>query len=144
MKDSSEKLHRGWRIVQFGDVVRNIDVNERNPLANGIERYVGLDHIDPESLHIKRWGMIQDGTSFSRKFVVGQVLFGKRRAYQGKVAVAEFDGICSGDILVFEAKDDLLSELLPFIAQSKGFYDHALGTSDGALSSRTKWKHLTS
>jgi type I restriction enzyme, S subunit len=141
-QEATKKLKPGWRMVCFGDVVRNVDNNERNPLANGIERYVGLDHIEPESLHIKRWGQIEDGTSFTRKFVPGQVLFGKRRAYQRKVAFTEFDGICSGDILVFEAKDDLLPELLPFIVQSDPFYEHALSTSAGSLSPRTKWKEL--
>jgi type I restriction enzyme S subunit len=125
--------------VRFGDVVRNVDVAERNPLENGLERYVGLEHLDPESLHIKRWGLIEEGTSFTRKFIEGQVLFGKRRAYQRKAAVAEFDGICSGDILVFEPKgDDLIPELLPFIVQSDGFFEKALGTSAGSLSPRTK------
>lgn len=132
-------------MVRFGDVVRNVDVAERKPLENGLERYVGLDHLDPESLHIKRWGLIEEGTSFTRKFVEGQVLFGKRRAYQRKAAVAEFDGICSGDILVFEPKgDELIPELLPFIVQSDGFFEHALGTSAGSLSPRTKWKDLAS
>ncbi len=136
------KRRDDWCLVKFGDVVNNVDISERNPLENGLERYIGLDHIDPESLHIKRWGLIEEGTSFTRKFIAGQVLFGKRRAYQRKVAIAEFDGICSGDILVFEAKDDLLPELLPFIVQSDGFYEHALGTSAGSLSPRTRWRDL--
>lgn len=133
----------GWRVVRFGDVVRNVDVSERQPLEQGLERFVGLEHLDPESLRIKRWGLIEEGTSFTRKFVRGQVLFGKRRAYQRKAAVAGFDGICSGDILVFEPKDDeLLPDLLPFIVQSDGFFEHALGTSAGSLSPRTKWSDL--
>jgi type I restriction enzyme S subunit len=133
----------GWRVVRFGDVVRNVDVSVRQPLEQGLERFVGLEHLDPESLHIKRWGLIEEGTSFTRKFMRGQVLFGKRRAYQRKAAVAEFDGICSGDILVFEPKgDELLPELLPFIVQSDGFFEHALGTSAGSLSPRTKWSDL--
>jgi type I restriction enzyme, S subunit len=124
-------------------VVRNINDNVRDPLSSDLERYVGLEHLDPESLHIKRWGLIADGTTFTRQFVAGQVLFGKRRAYQRKVAVAEFDGICSGDILVFEpANDQLVPELLPFIVQSDGFFEHALGTSAGSLSPRTKWQDL--
>lgn len=132
-----------WRKVKFGDAVRCVDVSERNPLGNGLERYVGLEHIDPEDLHIKRWGIISEGTSFTRKFVKGQVLFGKRRAYQRKAAVTEFDGLCSGDILVFEPKNELLvPELLPFIVQSDGFFEHALQTSAGSLSPRTKWKDL--
>ncbi|MBE0574272.1 MAG: restriction endonuclease subunit S [Desulfuromonadales bacterium] len=74
----------------------------------------------------------------------GQTLFGKRRAYQRKVAYAEFEGICSGDILTFEPKNRkvLLPELLPFICQSDAFFDHALDTSAGSLSPRTSWTAL--
>lgn len=72
------------------------------------------------------------------------MLFGKRRAYQRKVAIAEFDGVCSSDIYVFESKDPtvLLPELLPFILQSEGFYEYAVKTSAGSLSPRTNWTHL--
>lgn len=132
-----------WPKVAFGDVVRNMDETIRDPQNSGLEHHVGLEHIDPESLHIHRWGLIAEGTSFTRRFRKGQVLFGKRRAYQRKVAVAEFDGLCSSDILVFEPKDDrLLPELLPFICQSDGFFEHALDTSAGSLSPRTKFKEL--
>lgn len=132
-----------WQRVTFGDVAVNVNTNAPNPLDQGLDRYVGLDHLDPEDLRIKRWGNVADGITFTRVFRAGQVLFGKRRAYQRKVAVADFDGVCSGDILVFEAKLDMLvPELLPFIVQSEGFFQHALGTSAGSLSPRTKWAEL--
>ncbi len=72
------------------------------------------------------------------------MLFGKRRAYQRKVAVADFSGVCSGDIYVLETKDPkvLLPELLPFICQTDAFFDHAVGTSAGSLSPRTNWTSL--
>jgi type I restriction enzyme S subunit len=72
------------------------------------------------------------------------VLFGKRRAYQRKVAVADFDAICSGDIYVFETagKTQLLQELLPYICQTDSFFDYAVDTSAGSLSPRTNWKSL--
>ncbi len=137
-------LPPGWRMVRFGDVVRDVNEAERDPLAAGLERYVGLEHLEPENLHIKRWGLLaEDAVSFTKRFRRGQVLFGKRRAYQRKVAVAEFDGICSSDILTFEPKSgDLLPDLLPFVVQSDGFFDHALGTSSGSLSPRTRWSQL--
>ncbi len=132
-----------WKRVTFGDVAVNVNANEPNPLDKGLDRYVGLDHLDPEDLRIKRWGNVAEGITFTRVFRAGQVLFGKRRAYQRKVAVAGFNGVCSGDILVFEAKPDVLvPELLPFIVQSEGFFQHALGTSAGSLSPRTKWAEL--
>ena len=105
---------------------------------------MGLEHIEPENLHIRSWGLVADGITFTSTFKHGQVLFGKRRAYQRKVAVADFDGVCSSDIYVFESKDPqvLLPELVPFILQSEGFYEYAVKTSAGSLSPRTNWTHL--
>lgn len=138
------KLPKGWRMVRFGDVVRDVNEVERDPIGAGLERFVGMEHIEPENLHLKTWGnLADDQVSFTKRFRKGQVLFGKRRAYQRKVAVAEFDGICSSDILTFEPKDDeLVPELLPFIVQSNGFFEYALGTSSGSLSPRTRWSQL--
>lgn len=138
------ELKPGWRRVKFGDVVRLSKARSANPEADGIERYVGLDHIDPEDLRIRRWGLVAEGTTFTTRFKPGQVLFGKRRAYQRKVAVADFEGVCSGDIYVFESADPsiLLPELLPFICQTDHFFEYAVGTSAGSLSPRTNWNSL--
>lgn len=143
---TTDKLPNGWTRVKFGDVVCNVNENSRDFDADGIDRVVGLDHLDPGSLRLERWDFLEslpDGTTFTRKFKSGQVLFGKRRAYQRKVAVADFEGVCSGDILVFEPADDrVLADFLPYLVQSDGFFDHALGTSAGSLSPRTKWAEL--
>lgn len=140
----NELLKPGWRRVRFGDVVRLSKARSQDPLADGIERYVGLEHLEPGDLRIRSWGSIADGVTFTSVFQPGQVLFGKRRAYQRKVAVADFTGVCSGDIYVLETKDAqvLLPELLPFICQTDAFFDHAVGTSAGSLSPRTNWTSL--
>jgi type I restriction enzyme S subunit len=141
---SKKTLKPGWRQVKFGDVVRLAKARSQDPLASGIERYVGLEHLEPGDLRIQNWGNVADGVTFTNVFQPGQVLFGKRRAYQRKVAVADFSGVCSGDIYVLEAKDAqiLLPDLLPFICQSDAFFDHAVGTSAGSLSPRTNWTSL--
>jgi type I restriction enzyme S subunit len=129
--------------VRFGDVVRLSSERCTDPVAAGIDRYVGLEHLEPGDLRIRTWGNVADGVTFTNRFRPGQVLFGKRRAYQRKVAVAEFEGICSGDIYVFEPADGrLLADLLPFICQTNGFFEHALKTSAGSLSPRTNWTSL--
>lgn len=141
---SSKALKSGWRSVKFGDVVRLSKARSQDPLADGIERYVGLEHLEPGDLRIRSWGNVADGVTFTNIFQPGQVLFGKRRAYQRKVAVADFSGVCSGDIYVLETKDAqvLLPQLLPFICQTDAFFDHAVGTSAGSLSPRTNWTSL--
>ena len=136
---------KGWRRVRFGDVVENVNETERDPQNAGVERFIGLEHLEPGSLHIREWGDVADGTTFTRRCRPRQVLFGKRRAYQGKVAVAEFDAVVSGDIYVLASKNDhLLPELLPLICMSERFFQHAVGTSAGSLSPRTNWRSLAS
>jgi type I restriction enzyme S subunit len=143
-RDAAKPHKPGWRKVKFGDVVQLSKERCADPLAEGIERYVGLEHMEPGDLRIRSWGNVADGVTFTSLFKPGHVLFGKRRAYQRKVAVADFSGVCSGDIYVLESKDAnvLLPELLPFICQTDAFFDHAVGTSAGSLSPRTNWTSL--
>jgi len=109
-----------------------------------VSRFIGLENIEPENFQLQGWGEISKGTTFTKRFTKGDVLFGKRRAYLKKVAVADFDGICSGDILVIRAKDNILLQgLLPFYISSDTFIQHAVSTSAGSLSPRTKWKDLS-
>ena len=103
---------------------------------------VGLEHLVPEEVTLTAWDEGSDNT-FTKMFRKGNVLFGRRRAYLKKAAVAPFDGICSGDITVIEAiPDRILPELLPFIIQNDDLFDFAVGKSAGSLSPRVKWEHL--
>ena len=133
-----------WQRVKFGDVVRLNKETCKDPGGAGINRVIGLEHLEPGDLRVRSWADVADGTTFSNRVRPGQVLFGKRRAYQRKVAVADFDAICSGDIYVFETEDQtqLLQELLPYICQTDSFFEYAVGTSAGSLSPRTNWKSL--
>jgi hypothetical protein len=137
-------MSNNLNLVTLGSVVNCVNDTTSKVDKSRLDRVVGLDHLIPECLHIRRWDNIEAGTSFTKTFKPGQTLFAKRRAYQRKVAFAEFYGICSGDILVFESKNPnmLLPELLPFICLSDSFYEYALRTSAGSLSPRTSWTAL--
>ena len=105
---------------------------------------VGLEHIIPNELLLSDHDIDTENT-FTKAFKKGQILFGRRRAYQQKAAVATFDGICSGDITVIEPIDGAVCpELLPFIIQNERFFEHAVRGSAGSLSPRVKWEHLSS
>ena len=105
---------------------------------------VGLEHIIPNELLLSDHDIDTENT-FTKAFKKGQILFGRRRAYQQKAAVATFDGICSGDITVIEPIDGAVCpELLPFIIQNERFFEHAVRGSAGSLSPRVKWEHLAS
>ena len=126
--------------VKLGDVAK-----ESRESINGSKTglpVVGLEHLTPGELTLAEWDVDTENT-FTKTFRKGQVLFGRRRAYLKKAAVASGDGICSGDITVIEAlTGKLLPDLLPFIIQNDSFFDYAVGKSAGSLSPRAKWEHL--
>jgi len=131
-----------WKPVKFGDVVAEPKETVSDLAGSGLEHVVGLEHIDTESIHLRRSAGIEGSTTFTKRFAVGDVLFGRRRAYLKKAAQANFDGICSGDITVFRAKKNLLPELLPFVVNNDKFFDYAVKHSAGGLSPRVKFKDL--
>lgn len=127
--------------TKFGNISDCVEKHDKQ--KKDVSRFIGLENIEPENFAISTWGDIANGTTFTKRFEKGDVLFGKRRAYLKKVAVADFEGICSGDILVFRAKSGkILPELLPFYVAAETFIQYAVSTSAGSLSPRTKWKDL--
>lgn len=103
---------------------------------------VGLEHLIPQELTFSSYDVDTDNT-FTKVFRKGQILFGRRRAYLKKAAVADFDGICSGDITVIEAiPGKMEKDLLPFIIQNDALFDYAVSRSAGGLSPRVKWEQL--
>lgn len=89
--------------VCLGDVAR--EIKQKVPVDQELPT-VGLEHLDPGEVELAHWDEGVE-TTFTKAFSKGQVLFGRRRAYLRKAAVAPFDGICSGDITVIAPKDNL-------------------------------------
>lgn len=132
-----------WTLVKFGDVVAEVRESTNDAVDEGLTHIVGLEHIDAENIHLRRSAGIDESTTFTKKFGVGDLLFGRRRAYLKKAAQAPFAGICSGDITVMRVKGKrLLPELLPFVVNNDKFFDYAVKHSAGGLSPRVKFKDL--
>ena len=125
--------------VTLGQVATEVRESTKDPAGLPI---VGLEHLIPGEIRLTQWSETSENT-FTKLFHKGQVLFGRRRAYQKKAAVADFDGVCSGDITVIAAKPDRLRpDLLPFIVNDDRFFDFAMEKSAGSLSPRVKWAQL--
>ena len=111
---STQSLKPGWEMVKFSDIVQNVALRV-DPSEAKTDIYVGLEHLDPSTLHLRKWGHPFDVIGQKLAFKKGDVIFGRRRAYQRKLAVAEFDGICSAHAIVVRAKPRMiLPEFLPF------------------------------
>ena len=127
----------GWTRVSFGDVVRQVK-DHVDPATADLRRYVADEHMDTDDLRIRRWGTVGDGylgPAFHMRFRRGHVLYGSRRTYLRKVAVADFEGVTANTTFVIETRDPnvLLSELLPFIMATESFHEHSIKKSKGSV-----------
>ena len=133
----------GWRSYRFEEMATMVNDRIDNPVEAGVERYVGLEHLDADSLTIRRWGSPGDVTATKLLFRKGDIIFGRRRVYQRKLALADFNGICSAHAMVLRAKSEVaLPEFLPFFMQSDLFMERAKAISVGSLSPTINWKTL--
>lgn len=113
------------------------------PEESDREHYIGLEHLDTNCFTISRWG--SDVTPVGEKLLMkkGDVLFGKRRAYQRKVGIAPFDGIFSAHGMVLRPKEDVIDkDFFPFFINSDQFMERAIRISVGGLSPTINWKDL--
>ncbi|MGY1632949.1 restriction endonuclease subunit S [Geodermatophilus sp. SYSU D01186] len=135
-----------WKRVALGDVA-DASKEKVDPAGGSVTRYVAGEHMDTDDLKIHRWGQIGDGylgPAFHRRFRPGQVLYGSRRTYLRKVAVADFDGVCSNTTFVVQPRDDqrLLPEFLPWIMTSEPFHAFAVSESKGSVNPYVNWSDI--
>ncbi|MEZ8280992.1 restriction endonuclease subunit S [Vibrio splendidus] len=139
---TEQQLPEGWQMVKFGDIAKHIS-KRVEPTETDLEVYVGLEHLDPDSLKIKRHGVPSDVVGQKLLVKKGQIIFGKRRAYQRKVAVTGWDCICSAHAMVLEENtENIVPGFLPIFMQSDVFMQRAVSISEGSLSPTIKWKSL--
>ena len=104
--------------------------------------FVGLKHIDSGVSILKRWGDASEVKSTKAGFYPNDVLYGKLRPYLDKAVIAEMEGICSADILVFTANAKTIPRFLVYLLHSQPFISHAIATSSGITLPRTSWNAL--
>lgn len=136
----------GWKRVPLGQVAA-ASKNKVDPTDGSVERFIAGEHMDTDDLKIHRWGVTGEvdlGPAFHRGFRPGQVLYGSRRTYLRKVAVAEFEGVCANTTFVVETKDQdaLLQEFLPFVMTAEPFHAFAIAESKGSVNPYVNWSDL--
>ena len=127
---------------KFEDIAIN-STAKKLPEPSDNEHYIGLEHLDSGNLYVTRWGA--ETAPIGEKLLMkkGDVLFGKRRAYQKKVGIAPFDGIFSAHGMVLRPKEDVIcKEFFPFFISSDYFLNEAIRISVGGLSPTINWKDL--
>ena len=127
---------------RFDEIAYN-STTKKKPTEDDKETYIGLEHLDSECLRVSRWG--SDVAPVGEKLIMkkGDILFGKRRAYQRKVGIAPFDGIFSAHGMVLRPNEEVINpNFFPFFISSDQFMERAVRISVGGLSPTINWKDL--
>jgi type I restriction enzyme M protein len=131
-----------WSAFRFGEIAENIHESVK-PTPKDSAAYVGLEHLDTGSLHVKRWGSEAELTGQKLWMRRGDILFARRNAYLRRVAIAPHDGLFSAHGMVLRARPAVvLPEFLPFLMMSDKFMNRAVEISVGSLSRTINWTTL--
>ena len=131
-----------WKTFKFEEIAHRISKTVK-PEEAEVDIYIGLEHIDGEDIHIRRRGVPSDVKGGKLRCFPGDVIFGKRRAYQRKAAIVDFEGICSAHAFVFRANAEIIeSDLFPFFLHSDQFMHRMVDISVGGLSPTINWGDL--
>ena len=105
--------------------------------------YIGLEHIEQGSLALCGTGLSSETQSTKKMFRAGDILFGTLRPYFRKVVRAKFDGVCSTDITVIRAIENMDRDFLFYFIANHPFIQYATSSSSGTRMPRAKWSHLS-
>ncbi len=147
MKEESRKqtefgeIPESWEVVQLKEIATLRRENVK-PEDNQNLNFVGLEHIDSGESILKRAGDASAMRSAKNHFYPDDVLYGKLRAYLDKAVIAEIEGICSTDILVFTPNSKAAPRFLVYLLHTEAFVNHAVATSTGISHPRTSWDSL--
>jgi restriction endonuclease S subunit len=131
-----------WEPFKFDEIASKVSETV-DPNKTDIPIYIGLEHIDADDIHIRRQGTPDDVNGQKLKCYPGDVIFGKRRAYQRKAAIVDFEGICSAHAFVLRANPEVIDpQLFPFFLHSDQFMHRMIDISVGGLSPTINWGDL--
>lgn len=127
--------NKGWKIVNFKECA-DIDTNMIHEFE-GYEEYphIGIDSIEKETGRLVDYRTIAEDGVISGKYLFSSahIIYSKIRPNLNKVAMPDFDGLCSADAYPILVKKGICNrEYFGYTLRSQYFLDYIL-----ALSNRT-------
>ncbi len=129
-----------WEVARLGDVA-SLRTEQVKPVGYDSQPYVALEHIVSGG-SLTGYGKASDSVSYKTTFCKGDTLYGKLRPNLRKVVRAEFDGVCSTEILAVRARDSADAYFLSHLLRSEQLYGYAMQGITGTKMPRTSWGHL--
>ena len=103
--------------------------------------YLGLEHLASGRLVPIGGGLSSNVRSTASAFQPGDVLYGKLRPYLDKAVLAKEAGVCTTELLVLRAKEDVDPRFLAAVVHSPRFVEYAIAGTTGVQHPRTSWAH---
>ena len=130
-----------WKEETLGNIISVIK-NQYQPNKGDNIPYIGLEHIQQQSLRLEGIGSSDNVTSQKFRFCSGDVLFGKLRPYFRKVVKPKFEGVCSTDIWVLRSKNGYSQNFIHYLVATTDFIETCNIGESGTRMPRADWNYL--
>jgi type I restriction enzyme M protein len=133
-----------YPMARLGDVCERIADNIDPTQLSGEVNYIGLENVESNtgSLVGEVRSNFEEIKSAKTKFQIGDVLYGKLRPNLNKVYLSEFSGICSTDIYVLRANENIDNKYLSEMLRSPYFNTEVLKGLGGTQLPRVSIDYL--
>ncbi|OGK08949.1 hypothetical protein A2767_06555 [Candidatus Roizmanbacteria bacterium RIFCSPHIGHO2_01_FULL_35_10] len=136
------QIPNNWQKIKLGEIAQDIrDLYE--PKKTESLKYIGLEHIEQNSLRLYGAGNSADTQSTKKIFGKNDILFGTLRSYFRKIVKPKFSGVCSTDIAVIRAKKNHDQSFLFYFLANPYFIRYASSPGEGTKMPRAKWNYLS-
>ena len=138
-------LPRGWHVAELGEICQEdrMTITKSDP-GYPTMPYLGLEHIEPTTGRIlidERDARDSDSKSNNFRFTSEHVLYGKLRPYLNKVALPDFSGRCTTEILPLRPVS-VERRWLAYLLRRPEVVDHAMRGKTGSRMPRTSMPAL--
>jgi type I restriction enzyme, S subunit len=141
--DKQTTLPESWLVCKLADLAEFSKDKAAPDKLDANTRYIGLEHIEKNTGSLLGYGTSAEVRSTKSRFNEGELLYGKLRPYLNKVHVAEFEGICSTDILVLRTLGGVQVKYLHYRLLSKDFVEYANKNVSGVQHPRVNAKTVS-
>ena len=123
-------LPQNWIMTTIGNVTSPRGVKLK-PSQMEDAPFIGLQHVEAHTMRLIGIGRTRDVKSSGSYFRRGDVLYGRLRPYLNKIYMPDFDGLASGEFIVFPSQQFLDNSYLKYFLNQWEFVSFATRINAG-------------
>ena len=128
--ENGQELPQGWAKTTLDGIVQP-RVDKIDPQARPRAKFIGMQHIEAHTMRLLGTVSADSMKSTSNAFRSGDVLYGRLRPYLNKVCRSDFEGLCSGELIVIPESCAMHGKFLGYRLNSGDFVRFSSGLNTG-------------